>query len=259
MPQKASKTVENVSANHYLKSCEPQKPSTAFHNHNMLTLISTYFLRASFAVIFLVLTSSLQHWSSMVKRIVLCTVSSLWTLVRERGALHSDSSASTSTDLNSQVTHLVSNFSNVVYKKQYLYAKREICACFLGVWWCMVGVVSVSCSFILQSHLCFWEIRPPTSCIWQAEFDTLYQWVSVCQIPQVRCHLSTNLTHPGLIHRLSSRLHRVIYHTKETENTNRLKTLSLWKIWGYRQGTRFSVVKVVMVETGKCLVIVPSV
>lgn len=39
--------------------------------------ISTYFLRASFAVIFLVLTSSLQHWSSMVKRVVLCAVSSL--------------------------------------------------------------------------------------------------------------------------------------------------------------------------------------
>lgn len=37
-PQKSGNTSKYVSANYYLKSREPQKPSTAFHNHDMLTL-----------------------------------------------------------------------------------------------------------------------------------------------------------------------------------------------------------------------------
>lgn len=39
---------------------------------------------------------------------------------------------------------------------------------------------------------------------------------------------------------------------------DRLETLFLWSFWGYRPGTRFTLVKVVMVETDKCSVIVSS-
>lgn len=118
-------------------SCEPFKPSTAFHNMTCWHFISPHFLRASFAVIFLVLTSSLTRWSALVKRAVLCTVPSLWRRGK-KSALGLSSATGN--------THICMEFSETIPRKP-LYAIRLIhtwCAllgfwsCFLKWSWCLV-------------------------------------------------------------------------------------------------------------------------
>lgn len=117
--------------------------------------ISTYFLRASFAVIFLVLTSSLQCWSSVVKQTVLCTLSSLWALVRGKKSAALERICSGTSASTSAGNRLAPNFLNVKYK---------MCTCYTSALGLVYGlcVTSVLLIYSAEPSLILRETRPPT-------------------------------------------------------------------------------------------------
>lgn len=158
--------------------------------------ISTYFLRASFAVIFLVLASSFQRWRSVVKRIVLCTVSSLWTLMRGK-------------------------------KRQLRARTRRLQLCQVRDWLLIsystrnIFVFSMCCCFILQNRL--WSCRrsgPPLSvfdklswtlCISECQFVKYPKWGVTCLQLKVTLGYSTDWPANS-----TAQLH---LHAKETESS----------------------------------------
>lgn len=208
--------------------------------------ISTHFLRASFAVIFLVLTSSLRRGSSMVKRIVLCTVSSVCTHASQRGALHSDSSASASADLNTQVTDrcLISETLCATNCTFVLTAKcvRAVRSLIMFDW-------SATCALFIYSSEPSLNIQDQAP---HLVYLTSWVWHSV----SVSVSLSNTPSEVSLVYNFNPS-----WVTPQTEQTtprsdlpgNRLQTLFFWSFRRHR------VFRDEMAKTDKCLVTVSPV